>query len=79
MVVDEIKKKFDGVDFESDMTVFKGNMKLIIKMPQCGKKTTTYWTSMGWSEYEAEDRRIKIKRDPHKSPMNINFWINKGY
>lgn len=74
----EFKKLFNEDDFNCGCSVFKVKMKSIISMPKNGKKTLIYWTSRGWDKKESEKLRIKIKRDPKKSPMNIDFWINKG-
>lgn len=69
---------FTEEDFDCGLCVFQGKMKLKISMPKVGKKTLKYWTSRGWSESDAKEKRIKIKSDPNKSPMNLNFWIKRG-
>jgi hypothetical protein len=74
----EYKKLFEDKDFDCGHIVFKRKMRSIISMPKIGKGTIRYWTSRGWSEEESEKLRVKRKYDPEKSPMNINYWINKG-
>jgi len=79
--VDKFKKfikLFNDNDFNCGYTVFKLKMRSIISMPKNGKETLIYWTSRGWDEKEAEKLRIKRKYDPKKSPMNTDYWINKG-
>lgn len=74
----KLKNLFNNDDFDCGYTVFNSKMKSIISMPKNGKETLIYWTSRGWDEKEAEELRIKRKRDSKKSPMNVNYWINKG-
>ena len=54
-------------------------MKLIIGMPKIGKQTRNYWIARGWSEKEADEKRVKIEKSPDTSPFNVNYWLNKGY
>lgn len=76
---EEILEKFKDFDFNCGLTSFKDKMKRIISMPKNGKSTTIYWTSRGWSIEDALKKRVIIKKNPEKSPMNINFWIGKGF
>jgi hypothetical protein len=75
----EILKMFIEGDFNCGISSFRDKMKKKIAMPKFGKRTLIYWLSRGWSEEESLLKRKHIKRDPEKSPMNINFWVNKGY
>lgn len=68
----------DDDDLKKAKTIFISIMKRKISMPKVGKSTILYWTSRGWDEIESEKRRKKIKRGKEKSPMSIQFWINKG-
>jgi very-short-patch-repair endonuclease len=65
-------------DLKKGTNSFYRYIRKVISMPVIGKSTLRYWTSRGWSDEEAELKRIKLKKDPTKSPMNVNFWINKG-
>jgi hypothetical protein len=76
---EEYSKLFEESDFQKGRTSFIGFFKRKIGMPKIGKETINYWIKRGWSEEESERLRIKIKRDPEKSPMNVNFWVKKGY
>ena len=51
------------------------------KLKAYGKQTTNFWTQRGYSFEEAKDliKPFKIKRDKTTSPMNIDFWIKKGF
>jgi hypothetical protein len=75
---EEVLEKFKDFDFNCGVFSFRDKMKRIISMPKNGKSTTIYWTSRGWSLEEALKKRTPVKKLPEESPMNINFWINKG-
>ena len=75
---EEFMNRFSDGDFDCGYFVFRGIMKTIIKMPQIGKSAKNYWISRGWSEEESKNKRMRIKKDPTTSPMNINFWIKGG-
>ncbi|MCP4762916.1 MAG: hypothetical protein GY870_14145 [archaeon] len=47
-----------------------------LNLPRVGKSAKSYWIARGWSEKKTEEKRIKIKRG--KSPMTVDFWIEKG-
>ena len=46
-----------------------------------GKNTTLFWIQNGYSEKEAKKLRLKFKviRKKNSSPMNIEFWVSKGF
>lgn len=75
----EILEKFKDFNFDCGEFSFRDRMKKTISMPKFGKRTIIYWTSRGWSEEEALLKRHPDNKDPEKSPMNINFWIKRGY
>jgi hypothetical protein len=58
--------------------VFVAKMKSKISMPQVGKFTKSYWISRGWSVKDAEEKREKRKVGK-KSPMCIEFWLERGF
>jgi hypothetical protein len=70
---------FKDSDFEKGCTSFIQFMRTKIAMPKIGKNTLRYWTSRGWSEEKSEELRVKLKSNPENSPMNINFWIKRGF
>jgi len=76
---EEILEKFKDFNFDCGIFSFRDKMKRIISMPKFGKRTSIYWTSRGWSEEEALAKRYPDNKNPETSPMNINFWINKGF
>jgi len=75
----QILENFEDINFDCGKISFRDKMKKIISMPKFGKRTLIYWTSRGWSEQEALLKRHSDNRDPVTSPMNIFFWIKKGY
>lgn len=77
--MDEILILFDNFNYDIGKFSFAQKMKSVIGMPQVGSTTTIYWTSRGWSESESLLKRKKIIRNPDDSPMNINFWIKRGF
>ncbi len=72
-------KLFEESDFEKGCSSFNQFMKSKISMPKIGKNALRYWTSRGWDEEKANELRVKVNLDPENSPMNINFWIKRGY
>jgi len=72
-------KLFEESDFEKGKTSFSQFMKTKISMPKIGKNTLRYWTTRGWSLEKSKELRVKIKVNPENSPMNINFWIKRGF
>jgi hypothetical protein len=75
----EILILFENFDFECGTTSFNVKMKSLIGMPKFGKKTLVYWTSRGWDDETAKIKRLPTVKDVETSPMNINFWINRGF
>lgn len=75
----EILEKLKDLNFDCGKFSFREKMKRIISMPKFGKRTLIYWTSRGWSEEDSLLRRHTDNRDIEKSPMNVFFWIKKGY
>jgi hypothetical protein len=75
----EVLQLFENEKFDKGVTVFREQMRSLIKMPKFGKKTLIYWTSRGWSKEESLLKRVPTIRDVSSSPMNINFWLNKGF
>jgi hypothetical protein len=63
----------------SDLNV--NNLSKVISIDlklKCVNKTSIYyWTSRGWTEEEAEEKRTKKKNK--NSPFKIEFWTEKGY
>ena len=47
-------------------------------MPKIGKSAANYWIARGWDEFEAEERRVKPIVGKNRSPMCVEFWLNKG-
>lgn len=75
----EILKLFDNFNFDCGITSFRGKMKLLIGMPKYGKRTIIYWTSRGWDEETAKIKRTPTIKNVEDSPMNINFWLKRGF
>ena len=48
-----------------------------LNLKYANSKSVNYWICRGWSEKEAKTKRVIQKSNPSKSPMNINFWLNK--
>lgn len=76
--IEEIKSNFSEEDFDCGEMVFVAKMKSKISMPQVGKFTKSYWISRGWSVKDAEEKREKRKVGK-KSPMCIEFWLERGF
>jgi hypothetical protein len=75
----EILILFENFDFECGTTSFINKMKSLIGMPKFGKKTLIYWTSRGWDDETAKLKRSPTIKNVETSPMNINFWIKRGF
>lgn len=75
----EILDLFKSFDFECGTTSFNAKMKSLIGMPKFGKKTLVYWTSRGWDDETSKIKRLPTVKDVETSPMNINFWIKRGF
>jgi len=76
---DDILILFENFDFECGTTSFIVKMKSLIGMPKFGKKTLIYWTSRGWDDETAKIKRLPTVKDIETSPMNINFWLKRGF
>jgi hypothetical protein len=75
---DKLILLFTEEDLGKGTTSFMVYVRKTIGMPMIGKNALNYWISRGWDKYEAEDKRTKVVMNKEKSPMNVNFWINKG-
>jgi len=75
----EILNLFKDFNFECGKTSFISKMKSLIGMPKFGKKTLIYWLSRGWDEETAKIKRVPTIKNVETSPMNINFWLKRGF
>jgi hypothetical protein len=76
LIIDSIDlNNFQGLE---DLSNFIRSKYPIIA---CGKSTSLFWTQNGYSKEESIDlkKNFKYKKDPKKSPMNIDYWIGKGF
>jgi hypothetical protein len=60
---------------------FQKNILKKYNMVACGKPTKLFWLQRGYTLDESIVRcnEYKVVKDKTKSPMNINFWLNKGF
>lgn len=60
---------------------FKAYIQGNYPVTPCGKNTTLYWLERGYDMDSAAEntKPYKVIRDASKSPMNKQYWLNKGY
>lgn len=74
-----ILSDIDESIFDHKPYLFIKEINKYLKIPAVGKQTLRYWMSRGWNKLDSENKRIKKKSYPGRSPMSIEFWISRGF
>lgn len=76
-----IRQLSDEMESHSTCDSFKKHVIALHGVTPCGKNTVLFWMERGYSADESDElvKPYKVKRDASRSPMNIDYWKNKGY
>lgn len=70
-----------NIDNFKNITELKKYLNINYSVSANGKNTILFWICRGYNLDEANINKLKYKviKDKSKSPMNIEYWLNKGF